>query len=290
MISSRSPFIVRLNVFVFLLSLVFCISSMDAQNSNRRNAAGGQQAQAPNTRLPGGAPDFFQNKSYQGSNGETIRYSLLEPLEVKAGEKFPLVLCLHGSQGATKAPDYLSTPEMRKKHPAFIMAPAAPRNKFWSTGGVPDNVNPEELRKRGMDKLESVEVELMEALEDVVANYPVDPDRIYITGQSKGGHGTWGTILKNPHRFAAAAPICGPVGTVDMKPLAHLPIWIFHGNADARVDVEVSRRVFKDLLEAGGQPGYTEFPGVGHSSWIPAYETPYLWDWMFEQSRTKQDK
>jgi len=272
-----------------LVSVLFAgIAILPAQQENRQNPGRGQQAQRPSTRLPGGAPNFFEAKTFQASNGQSIRYSILEPLNVQEDETYPLVLCLHGSRGGTKAPEALATDERRNKYPCFIMAPASPRNKFWSTGGIPDHVTPETLRKRGMDKLESVEVELMEALEDVLAKYPVDPDRIYITGQSKGGHGTWGTILKHPHRFAAAAPICGPVGTVDFKPLAPLPIWIFHGNADTSVDVSISRKAFKDLLDVGGKPGYTEFPGVGHSSWLPAYAMDSLWDWMFKQSRASQ--
>lgn len=268
--------------------LIALIGTLPAQEDTRQNQVRGQQSQRPDTRLPGGAPEIFEAKSFQASNGESIRYSLLEPIQIKTGETYPLVLCLHGSRGGTKAPEALVSEERRKKYPSFIMAPASPRNKFWSTGGIPDHLTPEELRKRGMEKLDSVEVELMEALEDVLAKYPVDPDRIYITGQSKGGHGTWGTILENPHRFAAAAPICGPVGSVDMKPLTHLPIWIFHGNADETVDVGISRRVFNDLLAVGAQPGYTEFPGVGHSSWLPAYAMDSLWDWMFNQSRGAQ--
>lgn len=267
--------------------LCFLFSTVLAQQTNNRNR--GQQGQAPTTRLPGGAPEFFEVKSFQASNGMRMRYSLLEPLEMQSGKKYPLVLCLHGGRGGTKAPEALATQERRKTYPSFVMAPSAPRLKFWTTGGTPDHWTPEELRKRGLDKSDSVEVELMEALEDVIANYPVDPDRIYITGQSKGGHGTWGTILNHPHRFAAAAPICGPVGTVDMKPIAHLPIWIFHGNEDTSVDVNISRRVFQDLLKAGGSPGYTEFPGVGHSSWLPAYEMDSLWDWMFKQKRSRQN-
>jgi poly(3-hydroxybutyrate) depolymerase len=229
-----TPFIVGLKLVIPILSFLLFTGSLSAQQNNRRNSNQPSQAQSPNTRLPGGAPDGYEVKSFTGSNGSTIRYSLLVPEVMVPGEKYPLVLCLHGSRGATYAAEAMAAPELRKKHPCFVMAPAAPRTKFWSLGGIPDHVTPEQLKERGMDKLDSVEVELMEALEDVVANHAVDPDRLYITGQSKGGHGTWGTILKNPNRFAAAAPICGPVGTVDVTSIAHLPDFSWQCRSDRR--------------------------------------------------------
>ena len=233
-------------------------------------------AQRPATRRPGGAPAGFDVRSFQGSNGATIDYSLLTPEDIQPGSKLPLVLCLHGGRGATMAAKVLASPDSQKRHPCFVMAPACEPAAIWVVAGYGDDYS----------KTKSVESELMEAIEDVIATHAVDPNRIYITGQSKGGHGTWGMILAYPDRFAAAAPVCGPFHAPDVSAIAKLPIWVFHGNQDEGVPVEHSRRLVAALRDAGGSPGYTEFPGVGHSSWIPAYSMDFFWDWLFRQRRS----
>ncbi len=234
-----------------------------------------QQAQTPTTARPGGAPANFDVKSFQASTGNSINYSLFVPQEIQPDEQLPLVLCLHGGRGATWAAKVAGGAEFQQKRRCFVMAPACEAIAIWVAAGYGDDYS----------KTMSVENEVMEAIDDVIAKYPVDPDRLYVTGQSKGGHGTWGMISKFPDRFAAAAPVCGPFYTDDVSAIAELPIWIFHGNNDQSVPVEISRKLVAALREAGASPGYTEFPGVGHNSWIPAYSMDVFWDWLFEQRR-----
>ena len=240
-------------------------------------------------RLPGGAPKSFEVKSFKGSNMETIDYSLLVPKIPQVGNKLPLVLCLHGSGGNTKAAQVLGSLELQEKYPCFVMAPACAKDKLWTTSGV----SKEYLEGRPgytENGIRSVESELIEALDYVLANYPVDPDRIYITGQSKGGSGTWGLILAHPDRFAAAAPVCGRSDPSLASRISTLPIWVFHGGRDTVVPVTHSREMIEALRKSGGTPGYTEFPGVGHNSWTPAYQMDVFWDWLFKQSLSHSEK
>jgi len=114
---------------------------------------------------------------------------------------------------------------------------------------------------------------------------------VYVTGLSMGGECTWMSIIEQPDRFAAAVPICGGDWIIGMsaeergKKFAQFPMWIFHGDSDDVVSVEVSRKAVKALKDAGGNPKYTEYPGVGHDSWTRAYRDSEMINWLFAQSR-----
>ena len=127
-------------------------------------------------------------------------------------------------------------------------------------------------------------LELMEAIDDLVKKHSIDPNRIYITGQSMGGVGTWGIIATHPGKFAAAAPVCGIWRPEDAPKMKGIPVWAFHGEKDTTVPVSGSRDMIAAIRKAGGKPKYTEFPGVGHGSWEPAYAMDEFWTWMFRQS------
>lgn len=119
-----------------------------------------------------------------------------------------------------------------------------------------------------------------------VKEFNADPSRLYVTGLSMGGFGTWDLISRNPDLFAAAIPICGGGDPEQTKTLKDMPIWIFHGDADALVPVQLSRTMFEELKRAGSQKvRYTEFPGVEHNSWDKAYAMPETLDWLFQQKK-----
>ena len=129
---------------------------------------------------------------------------------------------------------------------------------------------------------------LIELLAEAERMFPIDPDRIYVTGLSMGGFGTWDLIARFPDRFAAAVPVCGG-GDPGTAPLIRdLPVWAFHGALDRVVPPSNSRVMVRALQEAGARPGYSEYPDVGHNSWTKAYEDPYLLPWLFEQHRQKR--
>jgi len=117
--------------------------------------------------------------------------------------------------------------------------------------------------------------------------YSIDQSRIYITGQSMGGSGTWGMLALYPHLFAAAVPLCG-AGDVDSARAIvenQVAVWALHGAIDPTVSVEASRRMIAAVKEAGGRPKYTEFPDVKHDCWLDAYPDPQLHQWLFNQRR-----
>lgn len=234
------------------------------------------QRDGNSTIRPGGANVAFQVAEHRGSNGQTLRFSLFVPTEPR-DERLPLVLCLHGAGGNTAAANVLAAPEMQRKHPCLVMAPACDGK---ATRWVKHEF-------RGGDDVRAVMPELIEALDDVIVKHKVDPARVYITGQSMGGVGTWGLIANHPQKFAAAIPVCGIWPPQDAKKLDGVAIWAFHGADDKSVPVSGSRDMVAALKAANvkPEPQYTEFPGVGHSSWGPAYAKSELWDWLFRQRR-----
>lgn len=228
-------------------------------------------------RRPGGASAAFAVREFKGSNGQTIRFSLLLPKSDGAKSKPPLVLCLHGAGGNTAAANVLADAEMQKKHPCVVMAPACDnRETRWVVAPF----------GRGQDA-RAVVPELLEALDSVVKEASVDTARIYVTGQSMGGIGTWGLIAKHADRFAAAVPVCGIWSPEDAAKMNGVAIWAFHGDKDPTVPVTGSRDMIAALKKAGVQPEakYSELAGVAHGSWGPAYAKPDLWDWLFAQQK-----
>ena len=103
-------------------------------------------------------------------------------------------------------------------------------------------------------------------------------------GLSKGGYGTWDAICRYPGRFAAAAPVCGGGDPAKANLITNTPVWTFHGDADSVVSVDLTRAMVQAIKDAGGEPRYTEYPGVGHGSWVHAFAEPELLPWLTAQS------
>lgn len=196
-----------------------------------------------------------------------------EPGELATAARFPLVLFLHGAgergddnqrQLIWGAKHFVSD-AAQAENPCFVLAPQCPRGRWWHQGG----------------QLQLV----CDLIDSLAAEHPVDPDRVYITGLSMGGYGTWLTLAEQPERFAAAAPVCGGGKPETAKDFVNVPLWAFHGDADRVVSVEKTREMIAALKEAGGAPRYREMPGVGHNSWTAAYSDRGLHTWMFAQDR-----
>lgn len=135
-----------------------------------------------------------------------------------------------------------------------------------------------------MKKTASSQLQLVKALIDsIILTNKIDEKRIYIIGASMGGFGTWDLICRYPTMFAAAIPVCG-IGDIHMaKYILNIPIWVFHGEKDARVKVQYSRNIVMALQKEGGNPRYTEYPGLPHDIRDTVYNNPEIWDWMFLQ-------
>ena len=206
---------------------------------------------------------------FTGTAGHALQYRLDPPRDFVDTGRYPLVLCLHGAGGSTQAGRVLS---QRQPEPCFVLVPSV-RPRAFSWAG------------RRIQALPTV----LELIDVLVERLPIDPDRIYVTGQSMGGQGTWGAIAARPGFFAAAVPVCGGWDPEDAERISGVPVWVFHGASDNVVPVRRSRDMVTALRAAGGNPKYTEYPGVEHNSWTRTYQTEALWSWLFEQRRGRPD-
>jgi predicted peptidase len=187
------------------------------------------------------------------------------------GDPWPLVLFLHGAgeRGADLDKVKIHGPpkliEAGEKIPAIVASPQCPAETWWT------------------EHLDA----LVALLDDLEERLNVDPDRIYVTGISMGGYGTWALAALQPERFAAAAPVCGGgSGVATAIQVRELPIWAFHGEADQVVPVEESQRIIDAIARFGGTKAkLTTYPGVGHDSWTQTYEDDAFWQWLFAQRR-----
>ncbi|HOT89591.1 MAG TPA: prolyl oligopeptidase family serine peptidase, partial [Bacteroidales bacterium] len=121
-------------------------------------------------------------------------------------------------------------------------------------------------------------------------NLNIGPKRIYITGISMGGFGTWDAISRWPKKFAAAVPVCGGADTSKADIIKDIPIWAFHGEKDQVVLTSRSRNMIQALKKAGGNPKYTEYPELGHNIWGNVYTNQELFIWLFSQTLTNRKK
>jgi len=124
----------------------------------------------------------------------------------------------------------------------------------------------------------------LKILDEISHEFPVDANRIYLTGFSMGGAGTWSMGLAHPKKFAALAPICGYVDMKFAENIADskLPVWGFCGEVDSPQTVNAMRRIHQELDLLGAESKYTEYPGVGHNCWDLAYDTDELYDWLLQ--------
>jgi predicted peptidase len=236
--------------------------------------------------------DDFGFHEFAGTAGLRMPYRLLVP--GKSASAYPLVLFFHGSgergndnkKQLVHGVERFARPDSRSRYPCFVLAPQCPtdldKQPIMWTG--------ERERMHLLKLTPEVAVPLQTALEllnMIEENYPIDPDRIYITGISMGGFAAWEALIRYPQRFAAAIPVCGGGDVSHADRIKNIPVWAFHGAEDPVVPVEYSRSMIKLIQNAGGQPLYTEYPGVGHNSWDRAYAEPELTSWLFSQERAQ---
>jgi predicted peptidase len=224
-------------------------------------------------------------ETFKSDEGGTLNYRLLVPPKIEEGKKYPLVIFLHGAgeRGSDNAAQLKhgvgEFVRQRSDYPCFLIAPQCPEGKRWVE--VDWSAATHDLPKEAGDQMALVRGVIDQFIEDK----PVDADRIYITGLSMGGYGTWDAISRYPDLFAAAAPICGGGDPKHAKTIKDLPIWCFHGDQDQAVKVERSRAMIEAIKAAGGEPKYTEYPGVGHDSWTQSYKNDDFFAWLFAQKR-----
>ncbi len=216
-------------------------------------------------------------------------YRLFRP---EATGKLPLVMYLHGSGGLGN--DNLKQlglgnvfgtrvwllPENQRRFPCFVVVPQTDRawvkHDFSQDKIVPGLGDGARLALEIIDRLQ----------QEFAREQSIDERRIYVTGQSMGGSGTWHITAQRPKLFAAAVSCCGAETAEDATASLGTPLWNFHGDADKNVPVEFSRERIAALRRAGGRPIYTEYAGVEHNVWRWAYTEPELVKWMFAQQKS----
>jgi len=215
---------------------------------------------------------------------DTLLYRQLFP-DANNLRKYPLVIFLHGAgeRGNDNEAQLkwgvmnFSADQNMMSHPAIVIAPQCPRSMNWSNFSRSDM------------KLQPTPAKPMELLigliQKLIRTFPVDSNRIYITGLSMGGYGTYDAIERYPHLFAAAVPVCGAADTSKVTSIVHLPIWIVHGAEDPAVNPQFSLDMLNALTNAGAHPGFTQYPESGHFSWLGAYSDALIMEWLFRQHK-----
>jgi acetyl esterase/lipase len=236
------------------------------------------------------ASDSYMARVY--TNTQVLPYRLLQPSPYNPEKKYPLVIFFHGAgergtdnqKQLVHGTSLFSNEENRRRFPCFVFAPQCPEEQQWvdmpwtADSGVrpPQPSMPMHLALNG--------------LESLLHEFSIDTNRIYVTGLSMGGFGTWDLITRFPGRFAAAAPICGGGDEHTVTPtVARVPLWTFHSADDNVVKVHRTRNMVEAMRAAGGSPKYFEYSGLGHGSWGKAYAEPEFLPWMFAQRLVQPD-
>ncbi len=197
-----------------------------------------------------------------------LNYLLYLPNGYDKQETWPLLLFLHGS--GERGDDL----ELVKKHGPPKLIAAGKDFPFVV-------VSPQCLKDRRWEP-----IELVALLDDLSNKYKIDADRVYVTGLSMGGFGTWRLAAYVPDRLAAIAPICGGGEKYWAKQFPHLPVWAFHGAKDRGVPPERSQIMIDELKKKGGNPKLTIYPDAEHDSWTETYDNPMLYEWLLKQKRS----
>jgi len=222
-------------------------------------------------------PRYLRAKSTQTFE---VNYLIFLPqgYDRKAEKRWPLILFLHGAGERGTNLTLVARhgpPKIVKDKPNFpfvVVSPQCASGQHWSNDA------------------------LLALLGKIVKKEAIDPDRVYLTGLSMGGYGTWSLGLQEPQMFAAIAPICGGGDTISIllpdpakqKALRTLPVWAFHGGKDPAVNISESRRMIDALHQIKNQAELTVYPEAGHDSWTETYNNPKFYDWLL--SHTLKDR
>lgn len=198
-----------------------------------------------------------------------VKYLLFLPQDYEKDKKsWPLMVFLHGAGESGDELELVKRNgppkivEERKNFPFILLSPQAPQGEWWS--------------------FEALNL----LLDELISQYRVDEDRIYLTGLSMGGFGAWNFAIEFPDRFAAIAPICGGGPVFKVCAIRHLPVWVFHGARDNVVPIERSEEMVTALKECGGNVKFTVYAEAGHDAWTAAYNNPELYDWFLSHRRS----
>jgi predicted peptidase len=239
------------------------------------------------------ALDIFEKKEFF-YNGNTLPYRILYPANYDKNKKYPLLLFLHGAGERGKDNEkqlghggkLFITEDSRKNFPAIVVLPQCPEESFWAVTRIDRSVQPFKIDFDYTAQPNWPLAAANELVKKIITEGSVDKSRVYITGLSMGGMGTFESVYRNPDLYAAALPICGggDVASYDRR-VSKTAFWVFHGAADAVVNVKLSQEMVGKLKALKAEVKYSEYPGVNHNSWDNAFaEKDYL-SWMLSHKR-----
>lgn len=200
---------------------------------------------------------------------ETLRHAVYLPPDFESKEQWPLVIFLHGAgeRGTDLAGVYRHGPFREVKEgrefPFVAVAPQISGQKYWACYA-----------------------ETLNAMLDTwIEDYHIDPSRVYLTGLSMGGTGTWMWGMMNPERFAAIMPMCGTGICWCAGNLGSVPVWAFHGDKDDIVPMDESARMVERLAAGGADVTFTVMEGYGHDCWTETYHREDIYDWLLSHHK-----
>lgn len=212
-------------------------------------------------------------ESFEYVQVRRLKFLLYLPKGYEEKESWPLVLFLHG---AGERGDDLSLVkkhgppkliEAGKDFPFIVVAPQCPNDTWW------------------------MKEDLVALLDHIMEIHNVDKNRVYVTGLSMGGHGTWQLAGAIPEKLAAIVPICGPKVESVVEKIAEIPVWVFHGAKDQAVKIDNSDTMVRLLKEKGAEPKYTVYPEADHDSWTETYDNEELYTWLLSHElKDRQSK
>lgn len=196
-------------------------------------------------------------------------FPFVEYSKVTENEKMPLIIQLHGAGERGNGREELEKVDVHgfskylknAQHNCIVVMPQCPENTFWAA------------------RVESI----IKFIEQLIAEYNVDEEKVYLTGLSMGGYGTWFTSMARPDLFAAIAPVCGG-GMAWNAGVLKMPIWAFHGVDDDIVSVNQSDEMVSKLRECGADITYSRIEGIGHNVWEKAYNKELI-EWLLNKNR-----
>ncbi len=240
--------------------------------------------------------DDFKREQFISEN-DTLNYRILFPDNFSENEKYPVVLVLHGAgergddneAQLVHGSDLFLQAENRKKFPAIVIFPQAPKNDYWAKVEVKRDTMPFQFNfKNKEEPTKSLDL-VMKMMDSVINQKFVDKEKVYVGGLSMGGMGTYELLYKKPEMFAAAFAICGGANPEIAQDYPKgFNIWIFHGEKDDIVPPALSKAMARSINHHGGNAKVSLYPDDNHNSWDSAFSEPYLLPWLFSKERERE--
>ena len=222
---------------------------------------------------------FEKHMTFTWAPPFAMPYYVLKPSPYNPEYSYPLVLVLHGVTDYAHAARFMGTSAFMTRYPAFVVVPYMSKRSVWA---APDNER-FQLPRRGL-RFPDALPQAVSIVRKMQQSYPIDADRIYVTGHSGGALGVYGAAKDYADVFAAGLAVSGMWDPMDAPYMTGMPLIEFHGVDDTQIPPQSSEMLMKNISDIGGAADFVPMVG-GHDIWRQVYAEPKVWDWLFEQSR-----